>query len=76
MASPFNERLIEAIGDMAAARQRYNAGQHVFIASSPNPDYGEAFISPTVARNAARGLELLATDETTLPQDVYVFRRR
>ncbi len=72
----YHKVVIEAIGDMAAARQRYNAGQHVFIASSPNPDYGEAFISPTVARNAARGLELLATDETTLPQDVYVFRRR
>jgi len=73
----YHKVVIEASGDLDRVRQRYLQNEHVFIASSNDPNYGEAFLSPKGAQAMIpRELELVASDQDTLAQDLLVLRRR
>lgn len=73
----YHKHVIETAGDLIDLRRRYRAGQIVFIPSESDPNYGDTFMSAKVGRSlSVKGLELVAFDDSALPQDLLVFRRR
>jgi ubiquinone/menaquinone biosynthesis C-methylase UbiE len=73
----YHKVVIEAAGDLDRVRERYLRHEHVFIASSNDPNYGEAFMPPEVGGAIIpRELELIAFDQARLRQDLVVLRRR
>lgn len=72
----FHKQVIESAGNLDDLRMRHKAGQIVFIPSSSNPNYGDTFMSPKAARGlSVKGLELAAYDDSSLPQDLFVFQK-
>ena len=73
----YHKEVIEAAGDLGDLARRHKNGEVVFIASSNNPNYGDTLMSAEAAQSIApTTLELLAYDDTSVGQDVLVFRRR
>lgn len=73
----YHKQVIEAAGDFEDLARRHKDGEVVFIASSNNPNYGDTFMSAQAARSIApKTLELVVYDDTSVGQDVLVFRRR
>lgn len=73
----YHKQVIEAADDFEDLARRHGDGEVVFIASSNNANYGDTFMSPEAARSIAPAtLELVAYDDTSVGQDVLVFRCR